>query len=150
MILAHIEVISEQPQSSTSTEAKSQLFVNYFYSPTLSLADKLAILIIYFEKCRRQLVEFNCNDLNFFLDTINTQKDKHMDDFFYILTANAIEHVSPVNVEQVTVIFQRLLKGVAEESSRKRRGLKSMVLAETVKKTNRFNREMLAEFVNSL
>lgn len=149
MIIAHIDVVCEDSLG-TSDETKSQIYLKYFYDQELSTADKLAILIKYFEKCRLGLVKFNCNDLNYFLEKFSQEKPKEMDDFYNILCGNVLEHLTFENVEKLRVVFWKILEGVKGESNRRYRGLKSMLVAEAIKKMNLYNRVMLTEFINSV
>ena len=146
--LAHVNLLCRQKKHLLTSRKIPQTFEKYFYSQELSYQEKLALLIVYFEKARRSKFDFDCHHLNYFLDTVQTENSS-TGAFYNILCNFIVEMINFSNVESIAVIFKRLLEPVKEVSNRKYRMLKTLIVVEVIKKKNKNSEPVLNIFVNS-
>ena len=145
-ITAYLNMLCRQRKHLPSSDAISKKFVKFFYAGELSYQQKLALLIVYFEKARRGYLEFHYHHLNFFLDS-GKNSEVYIEAFYNILCHYILEFITSANMEDVGVLFKRLLSPVKKVSNRRYRMLKSMIVTEIVKWQNKDNLELFTEFI---
>jgi hypothetical protein len=146
--IAHVNLLCRQKKHLSSPKVISKTFVKYFYESKLTNQQKLALLIVYFEKTRRGRFEFDHNDLNYFFD-LGKSSDSSIESFYNIFCHYILEFITNENLEEIVTIFKRLISPVKEVSNRRYRMLKSIVITEIIKWENQENLSLYTEFINS-
>ena len=145
--ICHVNLLCRQKEHLDSPKVISKTFIKYFYGSNLSYDEKLALLIIYFEKTRQSRFEFDPNHLNYFFDLAKSS-DKSIEAFYSIFCHYILEFITSDNLEEFGMIFKRLLAPVKEMSNRRYRMLKSMVITEIIKWENKENLMLYSDFIN--
>lgn len=147
LTISHVNLLCRQRRHLPDPKTIVSTFVKYFYADGLEYQQKLALLIVYFEKSRRGHFEFDFHNLNYFLEAIKSQK-VCPEPFFNIFCHYILEFITSENVVEIGFIFKQILSKVKEISNRRYRMLKSMVITETIKWENKDNLELFSEFIN--
>ena len=147
LAVSHLNLLCRQRKHLSDSKVIVSSFVKYFYADGLQYKQKLALLIVYFEKARREHFEFDYHNLNYFLEAIKSQK-VCPEAFFNIFSHYILEFLTPDNVIEIGFIFKQILSKVKDSSNRRYRMLKSVVITEIIKLENKDNLELFSEFIN--